>query len=724
MPPLTLPGPQIGPIRKSIGPTTSPKEPRRFWDWLLSFLKQELSPYPGRIRIVTRMVIAATLAMLAIMTFHLVGAGIAGVYTLFISRDTPQATYRATLTMLGSYLVGSIYLVLGSLLFVNYPLTHFLWVLVSLFLSFYALRVYSNNVAAAAFGIMVTLAIPIWDVSAPTDLLLVETLWTVGGIGIGLGAAALVEYIFSGFGARKDLITGLRERLGAVADVLEEHSIGHISPTSQKRLTDLAIVGVSRLRMLATQPNLERYGPASDRGAISLVGRLVDFTIALSLQCGQAEVSERTGDSARLSQLADRMRRISATLDRLDSMATYPSTGEDPESVWLAELEHITELLQLSLSADAEDLQGIIEPMRPHQAPLFATDAFTNPEHLLYALKGCLAGILCYIFMNAVAYEGIRTALVTCFITSLTSTGASRQKQLLRFLGAFVGGLVLGVGGQVLVIPMLDGIVGFTVFFVIVTWASAWVATSSTRLSYFGIQMALAFYLINIQEFYPQTDLTIGRDRVLGIGFGLVAMWLVFDIFGPTPAVTAMRNILRANINLVAEFIQHRKLNGAIELQEIRTIRDEIALNFNLLNAQADGVLFETGERRQHDLAERGKLLGFHDRVRSLFLLESGLMHYRTDLTKSGASSVAIDAQLSFDVLTAQELRSIVEALDGRREPFSLQRLRIAHQALKQSLHADPTMPASRVRAILGLTSAVMAGIEAVRREVNVSASL
>jgi len=44
--------------------------------------------------------------------------------------------------------------------------------------------------------------------------------------------------------------------------------------------------------------------------------------------------------------------------------------------------------------------------------------------------------------------------------------------------------------------------------------------TSSPRLSYFGLQAALAFYLINLQDFAAQTSLSIARDRVVGILLG------------------------------------------------------------------------------------------------------------------------------------------------------------------------------------------------------------
>jgi multidrug resistance protein MdtO len=44
-----------------------------------------------------------------------------------------------------------------------------------------------------------------------------------------------------------------------------------------------------------------------------------------------------------------------------------------------------------------------------------------------------------------------------------------------------------------------------------------------------GVQIIVAFYLINLQEFREQISPSIARDRVIGILLGLLAMWLVFD---------------------------------------------------------------------------------------------------------------------------------------------------------------------------------------------------
>jgi multidrug resistance protein MdtO len=118
--------------------------------------------------------------------------------------------------------------------------------------------------------------------------------------------------------------------------------------------------------------------------------------------------------------------------------------------------------------------------------------------------------------------------------------GSSRQKQIHRITGAIVGGLLFGIGSQVFSVPGLDTISEFTALFVLVTFIAAWFATSSPRLSYFGLQMVLAFYMVHLQEFLPQTSLTIGRDRVAGIALGLMAMWLVFDSLGAQSAEAAL----------------------------------------------------------------------------------------------------------------------------------------------------------------------------------------
>jgi multidrug resistance protein MdtO len=104
-------------------------------------------------------------------------------------------------------------------------------------------------------------------------------------------------------------------------------------------------------------------------------------------------------------------------------------------------------------------------------------------DHLKFGLKGGLAASLCYIIYNAIAWPGISTAVTTCLLTALSTVGFSRQKQILRFTGAIVGGFLFGMGAQIGILPYLDSIAEFTVRFVAVTAVGAWFATSSPRLA-------------------------------------------------------------------------------------------------------------------------------------------------------------------------------------------------------------------------------------------------
>src|SRR5262249_21772846 len=172
--------------------------------------------------------------------------------------------------------------------------------------------------------------------------------------------------------------------------------------------------------------------------------------------------------------------------------------------------------------------------------------------------------------------------------------GASRQKQILRIAGTIVGGFVIGMGSQVFILPYLDSIGGFTVLFILVTALSAWFLTSSPRLSYFGLQVALAFYLITLQEFKIQTSLAVARDRVVGVLLGLVMMWLVFDQLWGAPAAVAMKRKFISNLRLLAQFARE-PVSGQVRIAVERgfVLRDAINAGLDKVRDLADGVLFE-----------------------------------------------------------------------------------------------------------------------------------
>jgi hypothetical protein len=177
---------------------------------------------------------------------------------------------------------------------------------------------------------------------------------------------------------------------------------------------------------------------------------------------------------------------------------------------------------------------GTVANEPPDSQRMFVADAFSNPEYVKFALNGCLAASICYVFWSGIAWPGLGVCTVTCVIAApVANVGSSRRRLTTRLSGLFAGGVVCGIGSQVFVLPRVDSIVGFTVAFAAVSAVAAWFTTASPRLNYFGRQMALAYYLTIFQGFGINTSLVMSRDRLMGILLGLLVMWLVFDA---TPA--------------------------------------------------------------------------------------------------------------------------------------------------------------------------------------------
>jgi multidrug resistance protein MdtO len=184
--------------------------------------------------------------------------------------------------------------------------------------------------------------------------------------------------------------------------------------------------------------------------------------------------------------------------------------------------------------------------------PFLIADAFSNPEHVRFALKSTLAVMLVYIFYSAVDWPGIRTCVVTCFFVALGSVGETVHKLMLRLSGAIFGGL-LGLLCIVFVLPHVTGIGGLSVIVAIVAALGGWIATSSERLAYAGMQFAFAFYIGVLQGYGPTDELTVLRDRVLGILLGNIVMSVVFTTVWPVSAVTqAEASLAKAFATLAA----------------------------------------------------------------------------------------------------------------------------------------------------------------------------
>ena len=610
--------------------TTSVRLPHatRFTTWFPDFLRKELAPYPGRGAIVARMVVAASITAILIVTFRIPGGAIGVLSAFLLSRESLQSTAQSTLALGSAFVLGGLFIPIGSRFFASVPITHFLWEGISLFIVFFLLRTLTNFLVAINIGAIATAMFAIWYLPGPGEKNVELSLWQVLAALIGTVVTLAVEVVFHAIHHDDELVVGVEVRLQHIEALMEDYAANRpVSPETTRMLAQYAVVGVGALRRELARRNQEAIQRMRTSALVSLTGRAIDFAAALSNTLSNPTPQEQQR-AAKLAQRIAEMRRFLQT-------NKAPSRWEAPVgsagTPLFTELEAMVSLMSsVFVSESSIDPRLEVLESPPSSNRIFVQDAFSNPEHLPFVLGGTLAAMLCYVLYVSLDWPGISTSVTTCVFTALASVGTSRQKQVLRIAGAVLGGFVFGIGSQMFILPNIDSITGFIVLFAVVTAIAAWVSTSSSRLSYAGLQIALAFYLITLNEFHFQTSLALARDRAVGVLLGGFAMWLVFERLYPRPAGDEMVRIFISNLRLLAELVNASPAGTDTEaIIRIRRQRDQVYRYFNDVNSQADAVPFETGPARAADMAARDRIRRWQASLRTFYLLEAPLIQFR-----------------------------------------------------------------------------------------------
>ncbi|UEP31325.1 MULTISPECIES: FUSC family protein [unclassified Burkholderia] len=265
----------------------------------------------------------------------------------------------------------------------------------------------------------------------------------------------------------------------------------------------------------------------------------------------------------------------------------------------------------VSASAAARP-EPVASPAPAPRGGFFLPDARSNPDHIRYALKTTAAAVFCYLLYSQLDWSGIHTCVVTCYIVSLGSTAETVEKLTLRIVGCIVGAL-LGTAALVFVVPALSSIGQLMALVFAGAWLSAWVAFGSPRIGYAGFQIAFAFFLCVIQGAGPGFDLTIARDRTIGILLGNVVVYLVFTRIWP---VSIGKQI---DVALAALLEQWRRVVQVAQPAERRTLAAEAFARHGAIAQELGLVHYEPSwvrpaatwlATRRRALAELGALEG------------------------------------------------------------------------------------------------------------------
>ncbi len=634
--------------------------------WFLAFLREEFAPYPGRAGMVARMVLAVTLVMIVCMSFRLSSAFLGATFALVISRESPRSTLQSGGAMLLAMGIGAAYLLISASFVIDVPVLHFLWVVCSFFLAFFALSSMANYGAAVIFGILIAFGVPFWDRHVPAYVNVEDTLRLTLSVLAGVAATVLVELAFSRLRPGDEIVVPVADRLAAVQGLVACYAEAQTADrATADRIARFAMLGTSRLRRLLRRSDYCSEYRLVMNSAATLVGWLVDIAATLP----QLSFRPSSNDQGQLRDLTEAISDIRSDLinRRIPGPVHFRRDDEAaPGAPLVAEMKKITEFIpQAFAGAQFVDEYRSLSEDSP-RSNFLVSDAFVNPGHIKFALKGCLAASLCYIIYNSLNWPGIgAVSVATCVLTALTTIGASHQKQVLRFTGVFTGGFLFSMGSQIFILPHIDSIAGFTVLFAAVIGVCAWIMTSSPRVSYFGLQAAFAFFLINLQEFAIQTSLLVARDRVIGILVGLVMMWLAFDQLWGAPASVEMKRTFIANLRLLARFVRE-PFTGTERIWSRDSLREMISADFDRVNALSDAILFEFGPSRRQNLALRGQIRRWLPQLRLLFVTRIALLDYRLQFPGFELPETVRQAQLEFDNRLAGVLEGMADRMEGK----------------------------------------------------------
>lgn len=634
------------------------------------FLRRELAPAPGRWQATLRITLACLVCTIPIMAFHLKQPVMVMIGMFMVTREDISTTLLGTLLAILAATAACGLLLIYYMVALDLTWFRVLCVPVLIMAGLLMLRVVNPPVLGLAVAVILGFGITIPDTVASIETLNRMPFYYCWAWILGLGVNLLVQCLLNPETSRSLLLRGLLTRLGAVEQLLRRLAAGEPAGAEPSALASLARAGVvGPLQLLklvrAIEPWLKKY-EAELRAQFIVVDRLVTAAAVLETQ------DVPTGGEAarqRLLRLADACARWRTAIKHHEppavpapSPSVRPSAKEEPDALpALAEMERAAELMPFTFPGRELPAELKLAPGQD-QGGLLAPDAFANPEHLRFAIKGALASFVCYLIFTLSAYPGIYTAVITCIVCSLSTVGASLQKGVLRFAGSAVGG-ALGFLCLMYVFPNLDSLGGFWFPFGAVMALAAYVNFGSPRISYCGIQICLAFCKCAMQTYGTYTEMRVARDRLIGIALGLVVFGIINGRLWPVTALATTKAKLASALRALAELAGLPDASDhAPQLTEAYALRLRAHQNFGAVQELLDSSKFEPGAAR------RERLEAIHAAAQTLFLHQLAIVQHRADLRPAAVPEPLRAASVRFRTTLAELLLGLADRLAEKPE--------------------------------------------------------
>ncbi|GBQ86987.1 fusaric acid resistance protein [Gluconacetobacter johannae DSM 13595] len=520
----------------------------------------ELLPFPGRAR--AALLVAATCAVVIVLcdSIH----SILPAYSLYMVFFCWQESSAKSVAMAGLLIVVSTICLLGagnllSILVAGSAGFRIGCIVGLTFCGFFLARTTKLGPVASVIAFFEVYTLSLIDILPDPALITRIYFWVWVMIVVPM-LVSIAGNLLAGERPFDLLRDRLAQRLQAVAAMAAQPDVGGRALLAQLvREGDEALLDFHKQatrRMGAVRG--EAYGQA-----IALTGRLATVMLALPDDARTAD-----GLAAPLDRLAAWCRSLAASLGsgdldggRLDSMpGMVPAALAPPFGSIVVEAGDILRRIAMALSGDRPAGAEGAPPPRAPAAPFLRADAFSNPDHVRFGLKATLAVLICYGTFRILDWNDISTALVTCFFVALGTLEETVHKATLR-----IGGAVLGGGAGILSIlflmPAMTDIGHLALLIFAGSLVAGWISVGSERISYFGWQAALAFFIVLLSTSVlhpgagPTLDMQTARDRVLGIVLGNVVMAVVFATIWPVSIAATVDDALTRARDALAELI-------------------------------------------------------------------------------------------------------------------------------------------------------------------------
>jgi multidrug resistance protein MdtO len=518
------------------------------WRDLVAWLREELAPRPGRTAAAARVAVGCAITVVISMVFEIPLPAYSAYIVLLLSGKEYVGTLIGAA---GGAIAATAGVVLSLLFFMidaSEPALRIPLMAISTFVAMFLTRTSPIGPIAFLGGFVIVLSQTLVDDVPSMEALNRVVLWLWVVVMFPATLTALIDLIFGRNPGKFVLQTALRLLDSVTATLLGRPSTdGGDRQTQAVELLELlhhAQIGDRRLRRLA---EIDRR----------LIETLLELLTLLRVLPGDTPRAVREG----LARLSDECRAALASEEaRVPTVPTASSLPADLLNGLDGEALSVVSAIADALGRLGGDIalrrSGADAPMVPAKSTLLVADAWSNPEHARFALKTTIAVMASYFIYTMLDWSGIRTAVTTCFFVALGSLGETMHKLTLRIVGALIGGAA-ALLSIVYVLPQMTDIGQLTLLIAAVSLVSAWVASSSERLSYLGMQIGFAFFLGVLHDYGPTMELTTARDRIVGILLGNVLMTIVFSTMWPVSALNRARQVLAQALTALGELVRN-----------------------------------------------------------------------------------------------------------------------------------------------------------------------